>query len=78
MKFKELLPVIEEETDIEISIVNTKDSFEVINVESALTVEDTKLLNKYKELEVESFEPVGGCWGDTYLAIYLIGDGKEY
>lgn len=64
MKFKELLPVIEEETDIEISIVNTKDSFEVINVESALTVEDTKLLNKYKELEVESFEPVGGCWGD--------------
>ena len=76
MKFKELLPLIEEETDIEINIVNPKDSFEVIDVEPALTVEDIKLLNKYKELEVESFEPVGGYWGDTYLEVYLKGESE--
>lgn len=76
MKFKELLPLIEEETYIEISIVNPKGSFEVIDIEPAFAVEDTKLLNKYEELEVESFEPVGGYWEDAYLEVYLKGESE--
>lgn len=76
MKLKELLPVISKRTDVELNIVSPKDHFEVLDVEPALTVEDSILLEKYGELEVESFDPAGGYFGDIYLEIYVIGESE--
>lgn len=77
MKLKELLPIISKLTDVELNVVSSKDYMHVVDLEPALTVEDPILLEKYGELKVESFEPSGGYYGDTYLEIYVIGDEEE-
>ena len=75
MKLKELLPIINKQTDVELNVVSRKDYMHVIDVEPAVIVEDHILLEKYGELEVESFEPASGLY-DIYLEIYVIGENK--
>lgn len=75
MKLKELLPIINKQTDVELNVVSRKDYMHVIDVEPAVIVENPILLEKYGELEVESFEPVSGFY-DIYLEIYVIGENE--
>lgn len=73
MKLKELLPVVDV-TYLTIIIVNPNEVF----IEDDLTYETCKILNKYEELKIKSVQPFCDYLGNAYLAIYLIGDGKEY
>ena len=73
MKLKELLPVVDV-TYLTIIIVNHDEVF----IEDDLTYETRKILNKYEELKIKSVQPFCDYLGNVYLAIYLIGDGKEY
>ena len=77
MKLKELLPLMYKDTEFKIGIINPRDSFDVTDVDDYLTVEDTKILNKYKELEIDNIETPQAWSEDTYLAIYLIGKDEE-
>lgn len=76
MKLKELLPLFDESVDFKIGIINPKDNFDIVEIESTLTVEDTKILNRYKELKIDSIETPLTFSGYTDLVIYLTGDEK--
>lgn len=77
MKFKELLPVVGAFTYLTIIIVNPKDTSDEVVIRAGLTYKAHKILNKYEELKIKSLEPFCDYLGNAYLAIYLIGDGKE-
>lgn len=76
MKLKELLPLFDEYVNFKIGIINPKDNFDVIDVDYYLTVEDTKILNKYKELKIDNIE-TSLTYSDTDLVIYLIGEEEK-
>ena len=77
MKLKELLPLFDKYVDFKIGIINPKDNFDVIDVDYYLTVEDTKILNKYKELKIDNIETSLTYSGDTDLVIYLIREEEK-
>ena len=77
MKLKELLPLFDKYVGFKIGIINPKDNFDIIDVDYYLTVEDTKILNKYKELKIDNIETSLTYSGDTDLVIYLIGEEEE-
>ena len=77
MKLKELLPLFDKYVDFKIRIINPKDNFDIIDVDYYLTVEDTKILNKCKELKIDNIETSLTYSGDTDLVIYLIREEEK-
>ena len=77
MTLKELLPVVDAFADLTIIIINPKDTSDEVVIRAGLTYRAHKILNKYEELEIKSLQPICDYVENAYLAIYLIGDGKE-